>query len=303
MPDFQEYRNIQFKAKSLVLISTINKILSEYVEMETVLTVRQIYYQLVARNFVKNNRNEYQKVSNLIADGRIAGKIDWSLIEDRGREWIRRYRWESMSDRLEHVARTFHMDLWEGQENRVFVVVEKDALSGVLENVCHRYDVPLLAAKGYCSVSTLREFAERDIMDSIDDGQTPMILYLGDHDPSGLDMDRDVKDRMEMFLNFWEREITLVRLALNIDQVKRFRLPHNFAKSSDKRFEKYREQFGDESWELDALDPAYMVDLVERNIVERIDMDKWEARVKEVESVKSELRKIADREANKGKRK
>jgi hypothetical protein len=224
----------------------------------------------------------------------MAGLVDWDMIEDRTRTFDRRSRWDSGEEVLRAVADQFHMDMWEGQDVRLFTVVEKDALSGVLSPVCREYDVPLLAAKGYCSVSTLREFTVEDILPAIDDGQEVVILHLGDHDPSGLDMTRDIKDRVSAFLNGSGQRVQVVRLALNMDQVQELNPPPNPAKTTDRRFAEYAKKYGRESWELDALRPDYMANLVENTIRRYIDFDLWQAREEEINLTKTKLRELAD---------
>jgi len=218
----EKYKDIVFRGDSPRLIETINSILVEYEEQGLTLSVRQVFYQLVARDCIANTKAVYTKISNLLNDARIAGLIDWDMIEDRTREFKRRQRWGSAAEILTTVAKSFHMDLWEGQEMRAFCVVEKDALSGVLEPVCRKYDLPLLAAKGYPSVSILREFAELDILPTIEEGQSVIVFHLGDHDPSGIDMTRDLRERLSMFSR---HDVEVVRLALNMPQVEELKPP------------------------------------------------------------------------------
>lgn len=180
----QAYIEHNFKPASLALIETIDEICADYRRQGFVLTVRQLYYQLVARNIIPNTERSYKNTTSLVNDARLAGHIDWDAIEDRTREFISRPRWGDAKDFLGVVMPQYHSDLWEGQENRVFVVVEKEALAGVLEGICREYDVPLLAARGYPSVSVLREFARDDIL-RYSSAQDVKILHLGDHDPSG----------------------------------------------------------------------------------------------------------------------
>lgn len=105
----------------------------------------------------------------------------------------------------------------------------------------------------------------------MDAGQTPIILHFGDHDPSGIDMTRDIIDRMRLFIG----HVKIDRLALNMDQVEEHQPPPNPAKLSDSRCEKYIEVYGDESWELDALDPTTLAGLVNTAIEGLIDKREW----------------------------
>lgn len=275
-------------------------IIEDYVKQGFVLTVRQLYYQLVARNLIPNTERSYKNITSLANDARIAGFIDWDHIEDRTRAFVRRNRWQSGRAILDAAYKSFHMDMWVNQPCRVFVIVEKEALVGVLERVCYENDVPLLAARGYPSATVLREFAVSDIIpcaEPLDDvpAQRVIVLHLGDHDPSGLDMTRDLRERIEMFSETATNllEVDLYRIALNMKQIKERKPPPNPAKVTDSRFAEYARHYGDESWELDALSPQYLADLVRAHIHDFRESKAWLKRVKEVEAVRRKLVKVA----------
>lgn len=290
----QKYQTFRFTDESLKMIATMNGIIEDFVAQGFVLTVRQLYYQLVARDLIPNNERSYKRITNLANDARVGGFIDWDAIEDRTRSFVRRQRWESGKQILDSAARGFHMDMWENQRTRPFVIIEKEALVGVLQEICHTHDVPLLAARGYPSGTVLREFAVSDIIPYAHD-QNVTVIHLGDHDPSGLDMTRDLRERIAMFAeaSTYGFEVELVRIALNMDQIKARKPPPNPAKVTDSRFEEYQREYGDDSWELDALPPAYLVELAENEILKCRDDDLWEKRKKQVERVRSKLKKVA----------
>ncbi len=287
----QVYKSVRFRADTLRLIDTLNDIVEDYIAQGYVLTVRQLYYQMVARGHIENTERSYKHITGVVNDARLSGLIDWDGIEDRTREFIKRSRWTSPAEILRAVAKQYHEDLWVGQQNRVFVIVEKEALAGVLEGVCHRFDVPLLAARGYPSGTVLREFAQVDLNPTSEAGQTPVILHLGDHDPSGIDMSRDLQERMDLFASGL---VDFRRIALNMLQIKALNPPENPAKVTDSRFEDYRKQYGDKSWELDALTPSYLVQLVEANIASYITRKPvWGKREAKVQAEKDRLVNIA----------
>lgn len=287
----QQYQEFRFNQATLNLIGTIEGICDEYANAGFVLTVRQLYYQLVSRDILPNTEKSYKRVTSVVNDARLAGLIDWDIIEDRTRSFIRRTRWDDGAQILRASSDSFHMDMWETQEVRVFVIVEKEALAGVLEGVCKKYDVPLLAARGYPSGTVLREFAQTDLLTDAD--KAIQIYHLGDHDPSGIDMSRDLQERIALFAEHRASDIVFERIALNMDQIEEQNPPPNPAKTTDARFESYRGKHGDESWELDALKPEYLVELVERHINACISKREWNARVKEVEDIKTRIRKAA----------
>lgn len=294
----QEYKEINFKSDTLRLIEVINALIRSYVQQGFMLSVRQLYYQLVARDLIENTERSYKRIASVINDGRLAGLIDWDAIEDRNRDIEMRTRWESGSAIVDACARSFHMDMWENQEHRVIVIVEKAALAGVLSGVCQKYDVPLLAARGYPSVSIVREMALQHIVEPISFGQFVTVLHLGDHDPSGIDMTRDLDERFDMFIRADvplgdEDMFTLERIALSMDQIKEKRPPPNPAKTTDARFGSYIKKYGRSSWELDALEPAYLNNLVEARILGFIDDDKWDERKARITEVRERLAKTA----------
>lgn len=268
----QCYMDKRFKADTLALIDTINEIVDEYEAEGYVLTTRQLYYQLVARDIIPNTLQEYKRAAGIINDGKLAGLIDWDMLEDRTRSFVRRSRWDSPTSLIDACADQYHQDMWIGQSRRVFVIVEKEALVGVLERVCHRYDTPLLAARGYPSSTVLREFALSDVIPAMHEGQHGLILHLGDHDPSGIDMTRDLLERLRMFAG---RSFDLKRIALNMSQVEELDPPENPAKSTDSRFASYLRQYGTSSWELDALPPQYLDQLVSGHIEDVLDHGAW----------------------------
>lgn len=258
-----------FHEASLILLKALSEIASNYAADGLRLTVRQIYYQCVVRGLIENNEREYQKIIRLLTEAREAGLFDWDAIEDRGREVVMRPCWRSPAEILETAARSYHEDRWELQDTRVIVVLEKAALAGIVEPVCNELDTPLLAARGYSSATLFYEIAKERICPALDgDGQAVVILHLGDHDPSGLDMTRDLRDRLSLYAR---SPVDVRRVALNMDQVEAFGPPPNPAKESDKRFEAYRREYGEKCWELDALPPEDLARLTREAIDQHID--------------------------------
>lgn len=287
----QSYGKINLRGATKQLIVDINKIINRFMAQGYTLSVRQVYYQLVAADMIKNNLNSYQKVAQAINDGRMSGLIDWDAIEDRNRNIATRSHWNDGRSILQDASRWFHMDMWETQQERVIVIVEKAALEGILGKVCNRFDVPILAARGYPSVSILREMAIEHIRRN--EHQPHTILHFGDHDPSGIDMTRDLEERLQLFCHDSDVELTIKRCALNMEQIEVLKPPPNYAKTTDARFKGYEKLYGDESWELDAIEPAALDRLVTGEIEARILQDEWDARKAEIESIRDKLIKTA----------
>lgn len=286
----ERYKEITFKTKTLQQIDRINGIIEEYLDAGYTLTVRQLYYQLVARDIIPNNEKSYKQTTSIVNDARVAGLIDWDAIEDRTRSFEERGRWAKPQDILTASAKQYHTDPWATQDKRLFLVVEKEALVGVFQRVCHQYDVPLLAARGYPSASVVRDFAKREIEQN--DDKDVVILHFGDHDPSGIDMTRDLEERFELF--GWNGEFTLKRMALNYDQIEELKPPPNPAKATDARFVKYRQRFGDKSWELDALPPTVLSEMAESEILRHVDPKRWEKWQKGIDAARKKMLKLVE---------
>lgn len=292
----QAYASIRFNAKSVDLINRMNAVINDLQSQGYTLSVRQLYYQMVARAVIENSQQSYKRLTNLVNDARMAGEMDWAAIEDRTREFITRSHWSGPRQILRGAAEGFHMDMWETQPCRVFVIVEKEALVGVLKRPCTDWDVPLLAARGFPSSSVLREFARDMVMEANSYGQDVTILHFGDHDPSGIDMTRDLRKRIEVFAECEDLgySINLVRVALTMDQIEDQRPPPNPAKKTDSRYRSYMREFGSESWELDALSPRYLTQLVEQEIESLHDEDAWAERKAEIEHGRAEIYRVGN---------
>lgn len=281
----------EFRDSSLTVIETANAIIEEYQAQGFTLTLRQLYYQFVSRDLIANRQSEYKRLGSIINDGRLAGLIDWEAIEDRTRNLQTHSAWDDPGEIIRSAAFGYAEDWWDSQDYRPEVWIEKDALVGVIEPVCNRYRVPFFACRGYSSQSEQWRAGKR-LEDYAQRGQTPIILHLGDHDPSGLDMTRDNIDRLTMFA---QDDVEVRRLALNIDQVRRHRPPPNPAKETDSRASSYIAQFGSKSWELDALDPTVISRLIREALDDLIDEDRWEAAKTQEEARRAVLTAAADR--------
>lgn len=269
------YQEKRFNAGSKAVIATANEIITEYSAQGFVLTLRQLYYQFVSRGLLPNKQTEYDRLGAIINDARLAGLIDWNAIEDRTRRLRELPHFDSPQDLIDTALNWFLHDKWNDQSHRVEVWIEKDALLGVIEGVCNELDVPFYACRGYNSQSMQWRAAMR-FTKYAKLGITPVVLHLGDHDPSGIDMTRDNDDRLNMFLQHHVKgEVILKRLALNMDQVEQYNPPPNPAKLSDSRSKGYIETHGDESWELDALDPPVIAQLIRDNVAAFRDEDLW----------------------------
>lgn len=284
-----------FSPGSVKVIEQSNAIIAEYQRQGFRLTLRQLFYQHVSRGYIANRQTEYKRLGSIINDARLAGLIDWNAIEDRTR-WLRANDFDhgDPDKWLGSIYQGFSKSRWDDQPNAVEVWVEKDALVGVIESACEPLKVPYFACRGYVSQSELWGAAQR-LIRLMRRGKTVTVLHLGDHDPSGIDMTRDIEDRLRLFCEHSGFDAPEVRrLALNFDQVEQYGPPPNPAKLTDSRAEGYIRTHGTESWELDALEPTVLADLVTSNILPLVDQDLWDAAEQREADGQARLKLVAD---------
>jgi hypothetical protein len=281
----QKFLELRIGPEKRAIIDTANQVIANYRNQGLTLTLRQLYYQYIARDLfpaswidpeynakqgldptTKNTVKNYKKLGTVISDGRLAGLIDWDAIEDRGRQPRLPVEWESIDQLMEGALAAYRLPRWKGQKNYVELWVEKDALSGVLQPLARQFHVTLMVNKGYSSQSAMHESSERFIA-AEDDGRHSVLFYLGDHDPSGEDMVRDIQDRLRTFGS----AVIVEKLAITMPQIRQYNPPPNPAKMSDSRAEKYVAEHGDESWEVDALPPEVLNGIIRTAFTEVLD--------------------------------
>jgi hypothetical protein len=283
-----KYLERKFSERSRNIITIANEIIDDYKASGFDLTLRQLYYQFVSRNHLPNTDREYKNLGGIINDARLAGEIDWEAITDRTRQLEERSHWETPGDIIADAERAFHHDLWETQRFRLECWIEKDALKGVIETICSQFDVPYFSCRGYTSQSEMWNAAQR-LIAWHGAGYETIILHLGDHDPSGIDMTRDISDRLCLF----DCTTTVKRIALNQSQIKQYRPPPNPAKITDSRARDYIRAHGQSSWELDALEPQVIVALIREEIESYIDKAAWAKAKQKLAEHKAVLKRVA----------
>jgi hypothetical protein len=268
----EKFKTISFRQPTLTLIENASGIIDEYHALGFTLTLRQLFYQFVSRPALglANTFDNYKKLGRVVTAARRAGLVDWDALEDRTRNVRSLPTWDEPPEIIGACANQCREDIWSSQPYRPEVWIEKDALTGVIEGVSEEFRVPWFSCRGNVSDSEMYSAGKR-FAAVIAQGQVALVLQLVDHDPTGLDMSRDVRERLAMFAR---QDIEVRRLALNLDQTNG--LPPNFAKESDSRFEDYVQQFGTtDCWELDALAPTVISGLVRAELESLIDRDAW----------------------------
>jgi len=291
------FRHSPMNKTSLKRLAIINNIVEEYQSQGLVLTLRQLYYQLVSRDIIANKQTEYKKLGRLLLEGRMCGIVDWEAIDDRLRVVQKSSSWNNPKDIINSAAYSFALPRQQGQKRHVEVWIEKDALSGVVERVVAPYHIPLMVNRGYSSASAMHDAFER-FWRAAQRGQSVSIIYLGDHDPSGKDMIRDIHDRITEFMNgpkYLPFKFHITGIALTMDQIEEYDPPPNPAKITDPRATQYIEEFGESSWEVDALRPEVLNQIITDAITERIDMDLYKSILEKEEGDKARLGELVKR--------
>jgi hypothetical protein len=281
------YIEKKFKQSSLDIIELADNIIEEYALDDMDLTLRQLYYQFVSRDLIANKQTEYKRLGDIISNARLAGLIDWNAIEDRTRSIKSNYHNTDPGDAVNDSLDCFCLNKWIDQPYRIEVWIEKEALTGVISKICTSLDIPFFACKGYTSQSEMWR-AGRRLCYYESQGQSTLIIHLGDHDPSGIDMTRDISDRLELF----ESTVTVKRIALNYDQVEMYDPPPNPAKLTDSRAKDYISNYGKSSWELDALEPRVIRALIKDTVNEFTDHKLMKKTIKKETEYKKTLENV-----------
>jgi len=318
-----------WEADKETLLYHIKEVCEEYHGLGYTLTLRQMYYQLVSKDLIPNHDKVYKKLGKLKDDLLYGGYVDWDIFVDRGRVPYIAYTEHNIKGALQRTVNSYNLNKQLNQETHLEVWTEKDAISGIIKRAVNPYTVRVVVNKGYTSSTAIYDSYQR-FLDIIQKGQKVVILYFGDHDPSGLDMIRDIRDRvMNFFLNgdgiaqlnghivdwassdeimdeveqlseedeelfdsyvkedkngsafqwvryFFDKHFEVVPIGLTMEQIEKYNPPPNPAKMTDPRSKPYIKKFGNVSWEVDALRPEVMTDIVQTKILEYMDYETYQ---------------------------
>ncbi len=265
------------------IVAKVNKILSQY--HNTLLTLRQIYYRLVADYKLPNKRTSYNGLSRILVKARENGDVDDTRIEDRSRQVLGGDGgFASPEDYLEYKIDAFSGNnytrrMWDDQDSYVEVWVEKDALSRVIASAAEGFRVVIAPSRGYSSYTYLKRMAVEDRFTQYKDKQI-IVLDFRDHDPSGIQMTEDLEKRLKHYCELADLPaigLRVKRIALTIDQVQQYHLDPNPVKTADTRSPEYVATYGNGCWELDALPPEVLTGMVQKAVGAEIDMSVWRA--------------------------
>ncbi len=276
----------------------VDAALDIFQQYDTAITLRQLYYRLVSRLLIPNTINSYKRLSRIMVKAREDGDVPINCLEDRSRrilgkgdvgyESAEEYLKKKISS-LQDSWKSFTMPMWDEQPRNVMICLEKDALSRIVSRVANRFSVRTFPTRGYPSFSFVQEMS-RYITNQLG-GKPTVVLYFGDFDPSGVDIERDLSERLE---KYGAKDFRVQRIALTADQIMKYRLPPMPVKMSDARADSFLEEHGDRAVELDALDPNLLQATVRKAVVKNINMRKWNARVRKTEELQRWIRDKLD---------
>jgi len=268
---------------------------SELLDPEQPMTLRHLYYLLVSSGDLHNSQKDYDNLIRVTGQARKRGELPFDGLIDNMRGHIKPSSWSGLSDFTQETAETYRKNLWANQKDYIEIWCEKDAISGVIGDVTWEYDVHLRPTRGYPSLTFL--YGVADELTKI--GKPIHIYYLGDHDPSGLDIERSCRQELDQMLmrsyarSLLAEEDTFLqtfewkRLGLNENDFDNFNIIPLPAKRSDKRFMAFHEEYGTEAAELDALPPDELRRRVREAIESHINQEEWK-QLQKIEAVERE---------------
>lgn len=284
-----------WKVDQQELVRRIIEIVEDYQQQGIIQTLRGIYYDLIP--YIPNTIEVYKRIGKLVSDLRYSGHIDWSAMEDRARKKDMASEWENISGLIDSAVHSYRLPRWKDQNKYVELFTEKDTMYSRLSPLTQKYHLPLCINRGYASSSVIYDLTKR-IIDRIEDDKEVVLLYVGDHDPSGLDMITDIKKRVSEFLEKgdvnYDPDFEIIHVALTKNQIKKYNLPPNPAKVSDPRAKWYIRQHGNVSWEVDAMKPQVMRKIVEKEILQHIDIDKYDSWIEKETNEKQALKDFGE---------
>ncbi len=259
-------------------------------QAEQPMTVRQCFYRLVSNRTLSNSRADYCKLSRVLTKARELGEVPFDWIVDRSRPTYSVNAFDELADGLRALRDQYRRDYWQDQPYHVEVWCEKDAVVGSIQPVTDKLGVAIHVCRGFTSTTRAHEIAERFLRVA----KPIYVFYLGDHDPSGREIEHDICRRAQGDPpSVW---FTLTRLAIHERDIGDFRLPPLRVKESDSRAARFKHLYGTGCVELDALPPEELRRRVASAIEQLIDRDVWQRALRveaaEMESIASIVSRI-----------
>jgi hypothetical protein len=268
------------------------------------MTLRQLFYRCISAGLLSNSQKEYKRLGALMTRLREAREVPLNWIVDHIRATLKPSSWSGLDDFGDTVRQAYRKDFWASLTHHVEVFVEKDAIAGTIQPVTHEYDVALRVIRGYCSLSFVGEIAAQ--WSKIE--KPIYAYYIGDYDPSGFDLERDLYQKIERYSgrmawcassewtledlasmsgDFNHSNFCWHRLAVKREDFQEHRLIPLPVKHTDRRTKRFLEKYGTQCAEVDALPPSELRQRVEDAIVSHIPQERWE-RLKKTEEMEKE---------------
>ena len=263
------------------LIDAAFAILSEQQPM----TIRQLFYRLIGVGPLGNNQASYRKVSRMMTKARRDDRIPWEWIADRTRPIYRPNVWKNPQEYAEAVSRSYRRDYWESQPCYIEIWCEKDTVIGSIQDLADELGITVRVGRGFNSETRAHEIAQ-----ILGDSDKPnIVFFLGDHDASGVDIERDLKKRV---LTHGSGDFVLRRLAIHKQDIAIFDLPPQRVKQSDPRAVAFLRKHGTECVELDALPPNELRLRIREEVEALLDMAAWNKAINVEKAEKESIVKI-----------
>jgi 5S rRNA maturation endonuclease (ribonuclease M5) len=279
----------KYQTKTKEILGLIRKLITQHRGRK--LTLRQVFYQLVAKKIIPNNLRAYKNLSYLIAKARKNGDIPWDVIRNHTRFVIKENSWPNFKDFTKKIEKIYHKSKLANQRNYIEIWIEKDSLREWFEPITKEFDVPLIICRGYPSITTLYEASKR-----LKEIQKPIhILYFGDFDPSGEDIFRTIKEKLIKDFGVNRRKLHIKKVALTLKDIKKYKLPPAPTKSTDSRSGKFVKKYGDFAVELEALPVRVLEQKIKRSIKSLLNWKQFQKDLKKEKQETKKLRKLIEK--------
>jgi hypothetical protein len=265
------------------LIEQAAKVLAD----ESPMTIRQLFYRLVSITAIENNRGDYQRVSTALTKGRNDGRIDFDWIVDRSRPEYTPNVFEDAAEYARVVSKGYRKDYWQLQPHRVEMWCEKDSVIGSIEDLTNKLGVTVRVTRGFVSTTKAHDLAR-----AIGGSNKPMtVFYLGDHDPSGRQIESDLSERIRGY----GAKFTIERLAIHAADIAKFKLPPLRVKESDSRAAGFLRRYSNKCVELDALPPNELRRRIEEAVTAMLNRNLWDRAVMVEQEELASIQRIIER--------
>jgi hypothetical protein len=245
----------------------------------------------VSKGIIANTISSYKRLSRILSNARKDGIIPFGAIVDRTRIPIKEPTWNGLKSYLKEIKTKYKKTKWKNQKNYVEIWLEKDSLRDIFAPITQYYDVHLVIGRGYPSLTVLYEAAER-----FKNINKPIwILYFGDHDPTGVDIHRSIKENLIKHFGIKRKNLHLRKVAITLRQIKKFNLPPSPTKSTDLRTKKFLQKYGNSCVELDALPREVLEEELKKNIEKFLNNKKFKKRLKVEEKEVKKLKELIEK--------